>query len=62
MIEERQHVDGCPRDGCEKSFLGMSPDDVRDHIEEDHDDPLGRLYVFPDRYVDTDSDGGQDSE
>jgi hypothetical protein len=56
MTKERQYVDECPRDGCQKTFLGMSPDDVRDHIEEDHDEPLGRLYAFPDRSVGTGSD------
>lgn len=44
--DEREHVDSCWFDECEKQFLGMTPDDVREHIVEDHDEPLGECVVF----------------
>lgn len=46
--DEVEYVDECPQEGCEAAFVGMTPDDVRDHIEDDHGDPLGRITVFPD--------------
>ena len=52
-VVEREHVEECPVDTCEKSFIGVTPGDVRDHIAEDHNEPLGRLYAFPDRSMAT---------
>lgn len=44
--DEVDHVDGCPM-GCDQLFIGMTPEDMRRHMVEDHGDPLGKLYVFP---------------
>jgi len=59
-VEEREHVGECPIDGCGQSFIGVTPDDVRNHIKEDHDDPLGCLYIFPDRSVEPEADRQED--
>jgi len=45
--DERDIVFECWYDDCESEFIGMSPDDVREHIVEDHGDPLGDCIVFP---------------
>lgn len=47
MVEEVKYVDQCPNDDCDASFMGMTPDDVRAHLEDDHGDPLGWVAVFP---------------
>jgi len=65
--DERDHVDSSWIDDCDKQFIGMTPDDVREHIVEDHDEPLGERVVFPtdearDRYGQgPDSEGVPDS-
>jgi hypothetical protein len=43
--DEIDYVDECP--DCGASFVGMTPDDVRQHIVEDHGDPLGDILCWP---------------
>lgn len=45
-IVERETVDECPDDDCEASFIGMTPENMREHAAEAHN-PLYKLYVFP---------------
>jgi len=43
-IEEVDYVEQC--DECGDRCIGMTPDDMRAHIVEDHGDPLGDLLVW----------------
>jgi hypothetical protein len=45
MIDEVSYVEKCPIDGCEMRFVGATPDDVREHMTDEHD-PLGKVVVF----------------
>lgn len=45
--DERDYVDSCHFDDCEMEFVGMTPDDVREHVVEDHDVEYGYWLVFP---------------
>lgn len=45
--DEKDTVAECWVDDCDAQFLGMTPDDVREHIVEDHGEPLGECIVFP---------------
>lgn len=66
---EVQTVEECPVPGCGAAFLGMTPDDVRDHLVTDHGVSLGQSIVFPtdeakqrhDRFVASDADRGTDA-
>lgn len=44
--DERDYVEECPS-GCGAAFIGMTPEDTREHIVEDHGDPLGKIWDFP---------------
>lgn len=43
--DEIEFVEECP--DCDASLVGMTPDDVREHIVEDHGDPLGDILCWP---------------
>lgn len=66
---EVETVEECPVPGCETTFIGMTPDDVRDHLVTDHGVSLGQSIVFPtdeakqrhDRFVASDADRGTDA-
>lgn len=66
---EIETVEECPVPGCETTFIGMTPDDVRDHLEYDHNVSLGQSIVFPtddakrqhERFVAPDTERGTDA-
>lgn len=47
MTEEVEYVEECPQDDCDARFVGATPDDVREHLTEEHHRFLGGLIVFP---------------
>lgn len=46
MVDEIDHVDGKCR-YCGADFVAMSPDEVREHMVEGHDDVLAEVFVWP---------------
>lgn len=45
-IDEVEHVDQCPINGCDMRFIGATPDDVREHMTDEHGQ-MAELIVFP---------------
>lgn len=44
-IVEQEHVDECPH--CPCKFIGMTPDEAREHIRDYHSEVAGAVAVFP---------------
>lgn len=45
--DEVEYVEECIEDDCDAEVLFVTPEEMRRHLVEDHDEPLGILYVWP---------------